>query len=189
MAGRNGGAANEGGVIARTTIGMPVVIRQCRAEDLPALEWYGLYTPHREIIETTFQAQESGHAVMLVADVRGFPAGQAWLDFARKRPLGLATLWALRVFPPFQGAGLGHALMGAAERTALERGVPAVELGVDRDNPAVMAFYERLGYTRAGRERGRYSYHTPDGEEVEVPIDQWLMRKTLAAVPARRALR
>lgn len=183
------GGWNEDGVIARATIGMPVTIRRCRADDLPALEWYGLYTPHREIIETTFQAQESGDAVMLVADVRGFPAGQAWLDFARKRAMGLATLWALRVFPPFRRAGLGHALMRAAERTVLDQGVRAMELGVDHDNTGVMRFYERLGYTRAGRERGQYSYRTPDGDLVEVPIDQLLLRKTLAAAAPRRAAR
>lgn len=180
---------NNDGVIARTTIGMPITIRRCRADDLTALEWYGLYTPHREIIQTTFQTQKGGDAIMLVADVRGFPAGQAWLDFTRKRALGLATLWALRVFPPFQRAGLGHALMRAAERAVLNHGVGAVELGVDRDNTAVMRFYERQGYTRAGRERGQYSYRTPDGELIEVPIDQLLLRKTLAAASARRAAR
>ncbi|HEY0835042.1 MAG TPA: GNAT family N-acetyltransferase [Azospirillum sp.] len=180
---------HDDGVIARETIGMPVTIRRCRADDLAALEWYGLYTPHREIIQATFKAQEGGDAVMLVTDVGGFPAGQAWLDFARKREQGFATLWALRIFPPFQRAGLGHALMRAAERVALERGVAAMELGVDRDNPGVLRFYERLGYVPAGSERGEYSYRTPDGALIEVPIDQWLLRKSLAAAPRRRALR
>lgn len=179
---------DAGGIIERTRVGLPVVIRRTRADDLPALEWFGQYTPHREIIRTTFAMQERGEGVMLLADVNGFPAGQVWLDFVRKRRQRRATLWALRVFQPFQRSGLGTRLVAAAESVVAARGLPEIELGVDRDNAGVMAFYERLGYVPSGTERGSYRYRTPDGRTVDVTIDQWLMSKAVGkeAAAARR---
>lgn len=177
-------------VLERATLGVPVTIRLCREADLPNLEWFGLYTPHREIILESFRQQQRGDGRMILADVNGFPAGQAWLDFARRRHLMRATIWAVRVFPPFRGNGLGTRLMLAAERIAQEQGYLEAGLGVDRDNAAVLPFYERLGYVACGNERGRYSYRTPDGSLMRVPIDQWLLRKPLAparaSAPARR---
>lgn len=160
-------------------LSMPLTIRLARAEDLPVLEWYGLHTPHREIIATGFAMQERGNGVFIVADVNGFPGGQVCIDFARKQRYGRATLWALRVFPPLRGAGLGVRLMAAAERCALSRGIMEAELGVDRDNAGVLGFYDRLGYAVHGTEKGRYSYRTPGGELVHLPIDQWILRKRL----------
>ncbi|WP_244434104.1 GNAT family N-acetyltransferase [Azospirillum sp. B506] len=158
---------------------MPMTIRPARQDDLPTLEWYGLHTPHREIIAGAFRLQECGDGAMLLADVNGFPAGQICIDFLRKRPSGRATLWALRVFQPFRGLGIGTRLLCAAERAVLQRGVPFAELGVDRDNAGVLPFYERLGYDHCGRERGQFLYHTPEGRLVRVAIDQWLLNKRL----------
>lgn len=163
----------------RETVGIPVALRLAVEDDLPVLEWYGQFTHHREVIATAFRMQREGTGAMLLADVNGFPAGQVWIDFARKRHAGIATLWAVRVFDPFQGLSLGTRLMRAAERLVVERGMPDAELGVDRDNAGVIRFYERLGYTRAGEESGSFRYRTPDGAAVEVAIDQWLLRKRL----------
>ncbi|WP_391347504.1 GNAT family N-acetyltransferase [Azospirillum sp. A23] len=158
---------------------MPLTIRPARQEDLPSLEWYGLHTPHREIIADAFRLQERGDGAMLLADVNSFPVGQICIDFLRKRPSGRATLWALRVFQPFRGIGIGVRLVRAAERVVIQRGVPFAELGVDRDNVGVLPFYERLGYEHCGRERGQFLYHTPEGRLVRVAIDQWLLHKRL----------
>jgi len=158
---------------------LPLTIRPARHEDLPTLEWYGLHTPHREIIAGAFRLQERGDGAMLLADVNGFPVGQICIDFLRKRPSGRATLWALRVFQPFRGIGIGVRLVRAAERVVIQRGVPFAELGVDRDNVGVLPFYERLGYEHCGRERGQFLYHTPEGRLVRVAIDQWLLHKRL----------
>lgn len=160
---------------------LPVVLRPARREDLAQLEWFGLHTPHREIIAYAFRMQEQGGGAMLLAEVNGFPAGQICIDFLRKRHSGRATLWALRVFQPFRGRGIGARLMREAERIVTARGIGEAELGVDRDNPRVLPFYERLGYEGCGTERGQYSYRTPDGTLVRLPIDQWLLRKVLRA--------
>ncbi|CAO3422294.1 N-acetyltransferase family protein [Azospirillum endophyticum] len=164
----------------RATLALPVTIRPATQADLPTLEWYGLHTPHREIIASAFRLQERGDGSMLLADVNGYPVGQICIDFLRKRPSGRATLWALRVFPPFRGLGIGVRLVRAAEREVVRRAVPFAELGVDRDNAGVLPFYERLGYEHCGRERGQFLYHTPEGRLVRVAIDQWLLHKRLS---------
>ncbi|SMH59601.1 GNAT family N-acetyltransferase [Azospirillum agricola] len=170
------------------TLSLTVAIRPARADDLPVLEWFGLHTAHREIIGNAFRMQERGVGAMLLAEVNGFPAGQICVDFMRKRHLGRATLWALRVFQPFRGAGLGSRLMRAAEEVVAERGGGVAELGVDRDNAGVLPFYDRLGYLRCGTERGHFSYHTPDGVLVRVVIDQWLLHKRVAPAQASVAI-
>ncbi len=160
-------------------VSLPVTIRRARREDLPELEWFGLHTPHREIIATAFRTQERGQGALLVAEVNGFPAGQLCVDFLRKRSLKRGTLWALRVFAPFRKLGLGTRLILAGEAAVLDYGYAEAELGVDRDNAGVLGFYDRLGYEACGTERGRYSYRTPDGDVVQVAIDQWILRKVL----------
>ncbi|HYG87908.1 MAG TPA: GNAT family N-acetyltransferase [Azospirillum sp.] len=179
----------EDGFRMQSTASLPVTVRLTRAADLPALEWYGLYTHMREVIQSAFRAQTRGDVAMLVADINGFPAAQAWVDFVRKSRLGLATVWAVRVFPPFQRGGLGTLVMQAAEREVLRRGMGEAELGVDRDNAGVLSFYRRLGYVTAGSERGCFAYRTPDGTPVEVMVDQWLLRKRLVTERPRLAVR
>ena len=41
-----------------------VSIRLCRAEDLAQLEWFGMYTHHREILQDTFARHRRGEVVM-----------------------------------------------------------------------------------------------------------------------------
>lgn len=172
----------------RDALCLPVTVRPARAADLPLLEWHGQHTPHREIIANAFRMQENGTGVLLLTEVNGFPAGQICVDFLRKRHLGRATLWALRVFPPFRGTGLGTRLMRAAEAVVAGRGGGIAELGVDRDNAGVLPFYDRLGYRACGTERGHFAYRPPDGPLVRVAIDQWLLHKRIApaAQPASR---
>lgn len=55
-------------------------------------------------------------------------------------------VYYLAVDPGSRGAGLGRALMEAAESWLREQGAPKVQLMVRADNTAVVEFYERLGY-------------------------------------------
>ncbi len=159
-------------------IQLPIKFRLCVEDDLPALEWMGLHTTQREIIRSTFEAQKRGDAAMLLAISGGFPVGQAWLDFTRgggsKRPL----LWAIRVFPPLQGSGLGRALMRRAEALAQSRGAGEIELGVEWDNEGARRFYERLGYEPSGKcvEEVKFMF---EGQPMEMTVDQQIMRKQL----------
>lgn len=159
-------------------IEIAVCFRLCREEDLPAAEWMGLHTREREIIAEAFAAQERGEGLMLLADANGFPVGQAWLDFARRGSAECPRLWAVRVFPALQRAGLGARLMREAEALAVAHGARQVELGVEWSNPDARRFYRRLGYEPVGAEREvvRYSF---EDYPLAMDLDQEIMRKKL----------
>lgn len=156
-------------------IELDIRFRLAVEDDLPALEWMGLFTRQREIIADAFAAQRAGDGAMLLAIAGGFPVGQAWLDFTPEHP----RIWAVRVFPPLQGAGLGGALMTEAEALAEARGAEAVEVGVEWDNAGARRFYDRLGYRPVGAERERVDYAF-EGYDMVMEIDQQILRKALA---------
>lgn len=157
---------------------LELTIRPCVADDVPKLEWFGLYTAHREIIRDAFDRHERGDNVMLVADLKGFPVAQVWIDLARFRPDSVGLLWALRVFPCLQRLGIGRKMLRAAEETLVERGYEQAEIGV-RKGARAADLYARLGYQHVGERHEHYSYTTPEGRFHRVPVDQWILRKTL----------
>jgi GNAT superfamily N-acetyltransferase len=169
------------GILRRDEVRLGFAIRPCREGDLEAMEWMGLFLPHREIIHAAFDRQRQGEDLMLVADANGFPIGQVWIDFRRKKHEATALFWAIRVFPPLQNLGIGRHLLASAEDVVRTRGMGRVELGVERDNPGARRFYERHGYRAAGKMRDSYRYVTPDGRPATVPLDQFIMTKELAA--------
>jgi ribosomal protein S18 acetylase RimI-like enzyme len=158
---------------------LPVSIRQCRKDDLPALEWFGMFTAHRNIILAAYESQERGEAVMLVAEVKEFPIGQVWIDLTRKHEDATGILWAVRVLPPVQNLGLGTRLMAAAEHVLRNQGFTQAELVVEKDNPNAKRFYERQGYHVISSEQSEYTYTTPDGIQTHVSTDRWVLRKPL----------
>lgn len=161
------------------TVRLPVAIRPCRREDLPTLEWFGLFTPQRRILLDTFERHERGEAVMLVAEANGVASGQAWIDPTRRERDATGVIWAVRVFPCLQRLGIGARLMDAAEWILRARGFERVEVTVQKHNTGARRFYERRGYRVEGEVRDELRYVTPDGLRVREPMDQWVMRKDL----------
>lgn len=175
--------------VERHALRLELVIRTCREEDLPRLEWFGMFTPHRELIRDAYDRQERGEVAMLVADVNGFPVGQVWVDFVRRAADSMGTIWALRVLPPLQGKGIGTRLLAAAERVIRARGREAAEIGVEKDNPGARRVYERAGYRVVREEYEEYEYTTPDGTRIRVPVDEWILRKSLRGADRDREAR
>jgi ribosomal protein S18 acetylase RimI-like enzyme len=173
--------------VSRTAVGprfivpVPLLIRPCREEDLPKLEWFGLFTEHRELIRNAFERQRRGEIVMLqaVTEANAFPIAQVWIDFERKRAASTGLLWALRVIECYQRMGIGTRLLRAAEAELRHRGYRCVEIGAERDNPDARRLYERLGYRVVGVDQHSYSYTTPWGEQRRVPVDEWILHKDL----------
>ncbi len=165
------------------TLQLSLTIRPCVAEDLPGLEWFGMFTRHRDIIADAFRRHCAGDNPMLVVDLAGFPVAQAWIDVARRAPEGVAVLWAVRVMPLLQGRGIGARLLAAAEAEIRRRGLSVAEIGVEKDNAGARRLYERLGYRLSGEAREEFGYRTPWGEEVREVADQWILRTRLAAEP------
>jgi ribosomal protein S18 acetylase RimI-like enzyme len=167
----------------RYVMPLRIEFRLCHEDDLPALEWYGLFWAHREIIRDAFDRQRRGEVLMLLAITNGFPVGQAWMDLARLRSENGALLWAVRVFPFLQGRALGARLIARAERLLAARQIAFVEVGAEKDNPRARRLYERLGYRLTHDAREEYAFTTPDGEPVRVRLDEWCLRKPLAFEP------
>lgn len=163
----------------RFSFTVEAVIRPAEAADLPALEWMGLYSPHRAIIAEAFAAQQRGDGLMLLALTNGFPVGQVWIDLARKRAEGVAVLWAVRSFHPLHGAGIGRHLLEAAEQELRHRGIRRAEIGVERANDGARRLYERLGWRIVGPLDEVQRCVTPEGITVEEPLEEWLMAKDL----------
>ncbi|WP_119459368.1 GNAT family N-acetyltransferase [Rhodospirillaceae bacterium SYSU D60014] len=163
-------------------IALDVAIRVCTERDLTPLEWFGLFTEHRNIIRAAFEAQKQGRGLMLVADLNGYPIGQAWIDFTKES----AVLWAIRVLPPLQGAGIGTRLIVAAEEVARRRGFAHTRIGVEKDNTDARRLYERLGYRLTGSLQEECRYTTPEGVPMCVLVDQWVLDKPLNKPPTGR---
>lgn len=164
-------------------LNLKIEFRRCRRDDLEALEWWGQFSEHREIIRAAFERQRLGELVMLLADLEGFPIGQVWIDF-RPTPRTeegkiSASLWAVRVLPPLRNQGIGEKLMLAAEEIVRGRRYDELALTVERSNPGAKRFYERLGYRTSGNADGEYSYRSPTGQVRRIPLNQWVMRKPL----------
>ena len=163
----------------RFSIALDVKIRPCARRDLLQLEWFGLYTEHRQLIEDAFRRQQSGDVTMLVADLDGFPAGQAWLDLSDRAADSAGVIWALRVFPLLRNHGIGTGLMMAAEQLLAERGFRWSELTVDQDEPRPRRLYERLGYRSLGATEGLLRYTPPEKQPVARTLRLWVLRKPL----------
>ena len=163
----------------RFSVSLEVTIRRAGEADLRQLEWFGAFTHHRQIIRDAFEAQGRGEAVMLLADVRGFPVGQAWLELAPKPDSATPAVWAVRVIEPLQGLGIGERLMAAVEAAALALGQAELELAVEKHNPRARRFYERLGWRVRRERREAYGYVPPDGAPAAHALDEWVLGKRL----------
>ncbi|MDB4935512.1 MAG: N-acetyltransferase [Labilithrix sp.] len=164
---------------------LEIVVRHCEASDLPALEWFGSFSPHRGFMEEQFVRHGRGENVMLVADHAGFPVGQVWIDLVTQAGEGIATIWALRVIASLQRLGIGMRLLAAGEGVARAAGFDAAEIGVEHDNPGVRNWYERIGYRFVRDEVIEQTYRSADGDVSQRIFDQAILRKSLrAAVPS-----
>lgn len=168
------------GEIARRPVHATLVLRACEESDLAALEWFGMFTPHRSMLRDAWRRHCAGKNLCYVVDYAGFPIAQAWVDLERPREPNTAMLWAVRVFPLFQGQGVGRFMLQEIERDVASRGVAGLWLGVEKHNTRARAFYARLGYREAGELCERERYQLPSGQWVEQTFDQYVMHKALA---------
>lgn len=68
-----------------------------------------------------------------------------------------AEILTLAVAPPARGRGLGRALLQAVISRAAEQGASSLFLEVGADNPAALALYAGLGFTRVGMRKAYYN--------------------------------
>jgi len=162
----------------------PMAIRPVRADDLPALEWDGVYTRYRQVFRETFEDAQRGQRVMLVAVAAGEVVGQVFvqLNSSEQQFADGATrgyLYALRVRPVWQGQGVGARLMAAAEAALRERGFTTAVIAAAKENAGALRLYERLGYRVFAEDPGRWSFTDANGKEQSVAEACWVMEKHL----------
>ena len=166
----------------RLHLDVPCVVRDVRAADLPALEWFGTHAHLRRMEEANYRDVEAGAKLWLVALVNDFPVGHVKInlrveDATRGNPRGY--LFALRVFEPFQGLGVGTALISSAEDVLRARGYRYASIAVGKDNPRARRLYERLGYCIYREEIGRWQYVDLEGRLHRVEEPEFLLDKRL----------
>jgi [ribosomal protein S18]-alanine N-acetyltransferase len=136
---------------------MPADIRTARASDIDALV---------AIENTVFEADrisrrsfrrliDADTATLLVAESSIGIAGYCVVLF--RRGSAKARLYSIAAGAGSEGAGVGGALLSAAERTARDRGCRLLRLEVRADNNRARALYERRGYSRTGDVPGYYA--------------------------------
>jgi ribosomal protein S18 acetylase RimI-like enzyme len=165
------------------TVALPVHVRACTADDLPALEWFGTFTHHRELIQRAFARQRKGEVLMLLAVSGVAPVGQVWIDRTRPGPRRTGWIWALRVFPWLCGRGIGSRLLDAAEGALSGTGCTRAELSVAFANARARRLYERRGYKAVRKIWGEHACTTPWGAFDHYVSEELMMRKTLPPSP------
>ena len=153
-----------------------VIIRPARAQDLPKLEWFGAYAHFRDLYRRTWQDHQAGRRLMLVADLKGFPVGQVWLDVT---PSEYAYLYALRVIEPLQGLGIGTRLIESAQALAQSHAYREIHLAVEKSNTGARRLYERLGFRIFCDRVDTWSYTDHHGLVHWVQEDVYGMRSVL----------
>ena len=81
---------------------------------------------------------------------------------------GEAEILTLAVIPAARGRGLGRDLMRHAAAHAASLGAEVMFLEVGSDNPAALALYNSLGFTRAGLRKGYYDNASQMGQDALV---------------------
>jgi len=79
-----------------------------------------------------FLVGESG-GVLVASAMAGYDGHRGWVNY-------------LAVAPACRGQGYGRQMMRAVEQRLVDLGCPKLNLQVRAENPAALAFYQRLGY-------------------------------------------
>lgn len=86
---------------------------------------------------------------LLAEDDTGALVGFHWTKVHDEGPRPVGEVYVLGIDPSAQGGGLGAALTAAGLRYLRDgRGLDAVLLYVDEDNPRAVALYRKLGFTQ-----------------------------------------
>jgi len=107
---------------------------------------------------------------LLIAERSGVPVGSVSLT---SRGEGLAYLGLLCVDPSCQAAGIGKAIIAAAERIAHDDlGADKLEMTVIDSRVELIAYYERRGFLRTGERR-------PFPVRTEPPLEMVVLEKAI----------
>jgi ribosomal protein S18 acetylase RimI-like enzyme len=146
----------------------PVRVWRASSRDVKAVasliaafrSWWGKDEPTLEQIRetTSILIDDPNTEFLLAAPGDGAPAaGVCQLRYRLSVWTGADDCWLedLYVDESARGTGLGRALVEAAVERAAARGCRRMELDVNEQNTAAIAFYESLGFTTEPKPPGR----------------------------------
>lgn len=147
-----------------------MLIRECRANDVDALERAAPTGPNRSHA-LKVERQRMGGCTYLVAWDRDVPLGHCEVLWQGCKNGEVRDVYpncpeinGLLVYRgELRGRGIGTALIRTAEDRARERPFRWVGIGAGDDNPRAMALYERLGYSVGIRYVDVWSYEDDAG--------------------------
>jgi ribosomal protein S18 acetylase RimI-like enzyme len=161
-------------------------VRPIEEQDLPALEWGGVYLHFRRLFRQAYEDMKIGTRQLLMMEhsPTGEMVGQIFIQWSSSDPrfadgTRRGYLYALRIKPAFQSRGLGTRMLLAAENELRRRGMDTASIGVEKDNPRACALYKRQGYRIIADDPGRWSYFDHEGNIQEVLEPAWLMEKRI----------
>jgi RimJ/RimL family protein N-acetyltransferase len=94
--------------------------------------------------------------LVLVAEADGAVVGNVLVTVESSTISAHLGTLAIAIVAEWRNAGIGSALVAAAQSWAAERGLRKVALGVFPDNRRAIAVYERAGFVREGLRRMQY---------------------------------
>jgi ribosomal protein S18 acetylase RimI-like enzyme len=161
-----------------------IVIRAVRAEDLPGLEWGGVYTHYRHVFRETLEDAQRGHRLMLVAVATSEMVGQVFVQLSSSESqfadgATRGYLYALRVRPVWRGQGVGTRLIASAEAALRERSFTIAVIAAAKGNTGALRLYERLGYRVFAEDPGEWSFTDVEGREQSIAEPCWVLEKRL----------
>jgi ribosomal protein S18 acetylase RimI-like enzyme len=154
-------------------------IRPARQDDLDRLLWAGEHL--RANRQHFLDRQARGEALVLLPTLDDEPIGHLAVDLVGLRDEGGVYLYWFEIREEFTGKGIGTAVINRAEQIAGEAGRSFSEIAVEKTNMVACRLYERLGYSRVGDRLLSWLADLPDGGQVEVAEDCWVLRKFLGA--------
>ena len=124
---------------------VPTIRDMCDADlDQVVALWHaaGVSRPWNDPATDIAFARRGPHSTLLVAELDNRLVATAMIGEDGHR----GWVYYLAAAPEHQGKGLGRAMMDAAERWLVARGVWKIQLLIREDNAAVKQFYDHLGY-------------------------------------------
>jgi len=139
----------------------PMLIRPGKPEDVPDIETcaeaaFGIYTARigrRPAPMDADWAREIALGRLFVLEAEGALVGYIVMRAER----ATMHIEAIALLPPFQGRGLGRALVNFAEQQAVAAGLSALELYTNAKMTENLELYPRLGFVETDR-RVQYGY-------------------------------
>ncbi len=102
----------------------------------------------RQVVGLSLLLSRPEQAVIKVARQAGQVVGMVSAQLVISTAQGTPSAWVedMVVSAAFRGGGLGRALLLAAQEWAKARGASRLQLLVDTDNHAALAYYQHLGW-------------------------------------------